>query len=204
MIENILTAVSHFISQTISHTGYLGVFLLMTLQSAAIPLPSEVIMPFAGSLVAAGRFSLPLLALIGALGSVAGSTLTYALGFYGGRPLIRQYGKYILLSERDLILTEKFFSRFGRWSALVGSVLPIVRTFISIPAGIGRVSYRSFVIFYFFGSFIWSFFLAWLGMKLGEHWSSLELYFRKFDILIAAAIVLAFAFWFYRHFRRLT
>ncbi|MEJ0021735.1 MAG: DedA family protein [Candidatus Doudnabacteria bacterium] len=173
----------------------------MAIESAAIPLPSEVIMPFAGFLVASQRFSLLGLGLAGATGSTIGSWLTYCLGYYGGRPLIERYGHWVFLSERELNLTEKFFKKFGHWSTFFGRLLPVIRTFVSIPAGISKVDFLSFTITAFIGSFIWSYFLAWLGQRLGEHWHDLENYFRKFDILIVAVIVIFIIYWIRRHLK---
>ena len=199
-MSHLLSAVSSFITQTISGLGYPGVTLLMGIESAAIPLPSEVIMPFAGFLVASGRFGLWQLALAGAVGSTLGSLLTYGIGYYGGRPLMRRYGHFVFLSERELIWTENFFNRFGHyWSTFLGRILPIIRTFISIPAGVGKVRLIPFTITAFVGSFIWSYFLAWLGLKLGENWDHLEIYFRKFDLVIGVIILFGAIYYIYRH-----
>lgn len=202
MITNLLLTITNFITSTISHLGYPGVVILMAIESAAIPLPSEVIMPFGGFLVLSQRFSLFGLAIAGAIGSVIGSLITYAIGFYGGRPLISKYGRFILLNQHDLELTEKFFKKFGNVSTFLGRILPVVRTFISIPAGIGKVSLPPFIFFTFLGSFVWSYFLAWLGMKLGENWQILENYFRKFDLAIVILFILIIIYWLKRHFNR--
>jgi membrane protein DedA with SNARE-associated domain len=201
MFTDLILAITNFITQTVESWGYVGVVVLMGIESAAIPLPSEVIMPFSGFLVESGRFSLLGLAIAGAIGSVAGSILTYGIGYYGGRPLILKYGKYLLISEKDLELTEKFFQKFGNLSVFIGRVLPVVRTFISIPAGIGKVAVWPFVIYCFIGSFIWSYFLAWLGLKLGENWHALESYFRKFDLLIGLIIIVFVVYWVRRHIK---
>ncbi|MBI4363458.1 MAG: DedA family protein [Candidatus Doudnabacteria bacterium] len=199
MFTDLVFTITNFITQTISSLGYFGVALLMAIESAAIPLPSEIIMPFAGFLVESGRFTLFGLALAGATGSVIGSIVTYALGYYGGRPLIIKYGRYVLISEHDLRLTERFFQRFGKLSTFIGRLLPVVRTFISIPAGIGKVPFGSFVVYTFVGSIIWSYLLAWLGMKLGENWQQLENYFRRFDAVIVIVIVIVIIWWIKRH-----
>lgn len=203
MISHIVAVVTDFIIQTISAWGYAGVGFLMAVESAAIPLPSEIIMPFAGFSVESGRFSLLGLSLAGAIGSTVGSLVTYAIGFYGGRPLIRRYGHWVFLSERELLMTERFFDRFGHtWSTFLGRLLPVVRTFISIPAGIGKVRLLPFTITAFAGSFIWSYFLAWLGLKLGENWHSLESYFRKFDVLILILALLGIVYFIYKHIKK--
>ena len=201
MITDLLVAISHFITSTISNLGYPGVAILMAIESAAIPLPSEVIMPFAGFLVAGGRFSLFGLALAGAIGSTIGSLATYYLGFYGGRRLIAKYGHLVFISQRELDLTERFFFRFKHTATLLGRVLPAIRTFISIPAGIAKVPLVTFTINAFIGSFVWSYFLAWLGLKLGANWNHLEVYFRKFDIFISLIIGGLTAWWIWSHVR---
>lgn len=201
MFTDLILAITNFITQTIDQLGYTGVALLMAIESAAIPLPSEIIMPFSGFLIESGRFSLFGLGLAGAVGSVIGSIMTYALGYYGGRPLIIKYGRYVLITEHDLRLTERFFEKFGKLSTFLGRILPVVRTFISIPAGIGKVPFLPFVFYTFLGSFIWSYFLAWLGLKLGENWHTLESYFRKFDLVIGIAVALFIAYWTQRHIK---
>ncbi|MBI3952615.1 MAG: DedA family protein [Candidatus Doudnabacteria bacterium] len=201
MFTDLILAVTNFITSTIDQLGYVGVALLMAVESAAIPLPSEIIMPFSGFLIESGRFNLWGLGLAGAVGSVVGSVITYALGYYGGRPLIIKYGRFVLISQHDLELTEKFFKKFGSLSSFIGRVLPVVRTFISIPAGIGKVKFLPFVFYTFAGSLIWSFFLAWLGVKLGQNWTLLESYFRKFDAVIVIVIVIVIIWWIRRHFR---
>lgn len=201
MFTDLILAITSFITQTIDQLGYIGVALLMAIESAAIPLPSEIIMPFAGFLVEGGRFNLFGLGLAGAIGSVIGSVITYCLGYYGGRPLIIKYGRFVLITEHDLQLAERFFQRFGNLSVFLGRVVPVVRTFISIPAGIGKVAFRPFVFYCFLGSFIWSCFLAWLGLELGENWHALESHFRKFDLVIVIVIVIVFIWWLRRHIK---
>ena len=200
-MNTIIHSVTQFITHTISALGYFGVTGLMAIESAAIPLPSEVIMPFAGVLTAAGRFNLFGVALAGAVGSVIGSWVTYAIGYFGGRPLVMKYGKYVLITHHDLDLSERFFKKFGGWSTFIGRMLPVVRTFISIPAGIAREPLVPFTIAAFAGSFIWSYFLAWLGQKLGDHYSDLSKYFHKLDAGIVALAALLVIWWVYRHWK---
>ncbi|OGE80532.1 MAG: alkaline phosphatase, partial [Candidatus Doudnabacteria bacterium RIFCSPHIGHO2_01_FULL_45_18] len=171
MITDLLIAITTWITNVISSMGYLGVALLMAIESAAIPLPSEIIMPFSGFLVGGGRFTLLGLAIAGAAGSVLGSLLTYYIGYYGGRPLVAKYGHLIFLSTVELELTERFFKRFRYTATFLGRILPVIRTFISIPAGIAKAPLIPFTVNAFVGSFIWSYFLAWLGFKLGENWN---------------------------------
>jgi membrane protein DedA with SNARE-associated domain len=202
MITDLLVAVSHFITSTIDHLGYAGVALLMAIESAAIPLPSEIIMPFAGFLVESGRFNLWGLGLAGAIGSTIGSLVTYYIGYYGGRRLIAKYEHIFLVSQEELDLTEKFFHRFKHTATFFGRVLPVIRTFISIPAGIAKIPVLPFAVNAFVGSFIWSYFLAWLGLRLGENWKHLEIYFRRFDIVIGVFIILVLLVWLRRHIRK--
>lgn len=200
-MSGLLAAITSLIINTISVLGYSGVAVLMMIESAAIPLPSEVIMPFAGFLVSQGRFGLLGIALAGALGSVLGSCLTYFLGRYGGRSLIEKYGRYVLISHSDLDIADRFFGKFGIFAAFLGRILPVVRTYISIPAGISRVKFWPFTFATFVGSYIWSFFLGWIGFKLGENWESLHLIFQKLDWLIVILIVIVLAWWVRRHLK---
>lgn len=201
MISQILSAVTSFVIYTISSLGYTGVAFLMAIESAAIPLPSEVIMPFSGFLVYVGRFSLFGVALAGAVGSVIGSWVTYWIGKYGGRPLVLKYGRYVLITEHDLVLSDRFFAKFGMWATFFGRILPVFRTYISIPAGISRVKFWPFTFACFIGSFIWSYLLGWVGFKLGENWDKLHVYFRGADVVIVAVIILSAGWWVRRHWK---
>src|SRR5262249_41299319 len=164
MIERIIAALAGFIIAVISKTGYLGVLLLMTIESACIPLPSEVIMPFAGYLVYTGRFNLFWAATAGALGCNLGSVIAYEIGCYGGRPLVERYGSYVFLGRHELDMADRFFQRFGSMAVFVGRLLPVIRTFIALPAGIARLPRPRFYIFTFAGSWAACFALARLGM----------------------------------------
>lgn len=175
--------------------------LLMGIESAAVPLPSEIIMPFAGFLVYENRFTLFGVSMAGAIGSVFGSLAIYFIAARGGRPLVEKYGRYILIAPRDLELADNFFKRFGGWATFAGRMLPVVRTFISVPAGLARMPLLPFTVAAFVGSFIWSYFLAYIGFKLGEHWEKLHERGAIFDYLIAGLIVLAAVWWVRRHFK---
>lgn len=199
MIHSILAAVSGFIIATISTLGYAGVALLMAIESACIPLPSEVIMPFAGFLIAQGRFNLWWVAVFGALGCVLGSILAYAVGYYGGRPLVEKYGKYILISHHDLNLADRFFKKHGIAAIFISRLLPVIRTYISFPAGIAKMKFWPFVIYTFLGSLPWCLALAYLGQRLGENWESLKNYFRGADVIIFILIIVGLALYIYRH-----
>jgi membrane protein DedA with SNARE-associated domain len=204
MIARILEVLSVFIIQVISTLGYGGIVLLMAIESACIPLPSEVIMPFSGYLVYAGRFNLLWAATAGAIGCNLGSILAYEIGFYGGRPLVERWGKYILLSERDLNWAEKFFHKYGGITVLVARLLPVVRTFIALPAGIGKMPRLPFHIYTFIGSWPWCYMLAYVGMKLGEQWDKdprLKIWFHRFDAVIALVIVAGVALFVWSHWK---
>jgi membrane protein DedA with SNARE-associated domain len=201
MLSEVITAVTQWILHVISTLGYSGIALLMAIESAAIPLPSEIIMPFAGFLVAQGRFGLHEVALAGAFGSAVGSAVTYALGYYGGRPLIERYGRYVFIPHSDLERADRFFARFGNLAGFIGRMLPVIRTFISIPAGIGKVRFIPFLIYSFIGSYIWSLFLAYLGFKLGERWTFIRVYLEKLDFLIVTLGIAVIVWWIRRHLR---
>jgi len=203
MISAILAVVTNFIINTISASGYWGVGGLMAIESACIPLPSEVIMPFAGFLAAGGIFSLWGVALAGAVGCVIGSVIAYAVGAWGGRGLIEQYGKYILISRHDLELADNFFNKYGSAAIFFSRLLPVVRTFISLPAGIARMNFSKFVIYTFLGSLPWCYALAYIGFKLGEHWNTLGAYFHKFDAAIGVVILIGVVWYVRRHLKNL-
>jgi len=203
MVEKIISLLAGFIISTISDMGYGGVVLLMAIESACIPLPSEIIMPFSGYLVFTGTMNLWMVATAGALGCVLGSLVAYAVGAWGGRPLVEKYGKYILVSHHDLDLADRWFRRHGDITIFIGRLLPVVRTFIAFPAGVARMPIWRFVIYTFVGSFIWCWALAWVGKKLGENWHSLGVYFHRFDAIIGALIVAGIVWYVWRHIRHM-
>lgn len=198
----IIEILANFVTNTISYLGYSGVFLLMLLESACIPIPSEIIMPFSGFLVATGEFSLWPVAIIGALGNLSGSLLAYYIGFKGGRPLVEKYGRYILINHRDLDLADKFFNRYGEATAFFSRLLPIVRTFISLPAGIAKMNIKKFTVYTFLGALPFSYALAWAGVKMGENWENIRQILHDFNLLIAILIIVFLTWWIWRHFRR--
>ena len=202
MFGKAVAGIAGFIVTLISNLGYGGVMLLMGVESACIPLPSEVIMPFSGYLVFTGVFNLWAVALAGAAGCVAGSLVAYAVGARGGRALVRRYGRYLLMSPHDLELAERWFQRYGDITIFVGRLLPVVRTFIALPAGMARMPLWRFNLYTFAGSFIWCLALAWIGKKLGEHWDALGAYFHRFDIVIAVSFVAAVAWHIHRRLHR--
>lgn len=192
MIARTISLLSAFIIGVISSAGYLGIVVLMAIESACIPLPSEVIMPFSGYLVYAGRFHLLWVATAGAIGCNLGSVIAYEIGFFGGRPLVERYGSYILLSRRELDWADHFFARWGNAAVFVARLLPVIRTFIALPAGIARMPRLRFHVYTFVGSWPWCLVLAYIGMKLGERWETdprLKLWFHRFDAVIVVVIL---------------
>jgi membrane protein DedA with SNARE-associated domain len=204
MISKIIEFLSVIIISVISTTGYAGILLLMAIESACIPLPSEVIMPFSGYLVYTGRFNLFWVATVGALGCNLGSLVAYYVGYYGGRPLVERYGFYIFLSEKELQWADRFFEKRGDWAVLISRLLPVVRTFIALPAGIARMRQVRFHIFTFIGSWPWCFMLAWIGMRLGEKWNTdprLKEWFHRFDAVILGVIVIGVVWFVWTHWK---
>ncbi|MCE9633733.1 MAG: DedA family protein [Methylophilales bacterium] len=201
MIEKLITVLAVWIVGVISSLGYGGIVLLMAIESACIPLPSEIIMPFSGFLVFKGEMALWAVALAGAVGCVVGSIPAYYLGMFGGRPLVEKYGKWVLISHRDLHLADRWFDRHGEVTIFIGRLLPVVRTFIAFPAGIARMNMLKFIAYTFTGSFIWCWLLAYAGMKAGENWEGLKVYFHQFHhvIVIAGAGFVVWYIW--RHFK---
>jgi len=202
MIAKIITILSGFIVAIISALGYGGIVLLMAIESACIPLPSEIIMPFSGYLVSTGELNLWGVAIAGALGCVLGSLVAYWVGMYGGRPFIEKYGRYILLSRHDLDIADRWFAKYGEVIVFVSRLLPAIRTFIAFPAGVARMNLTRFVIYTFAGSLPWCLALAYVGQKLGEQWDKdprLKMWFHRFDFLIGIAAVLFITWWIWRH-----
>jgi membrane protein DedA with SNARE-associated domain len=202
LIGKIIELLSGFIIATISTLGYSGVALLMAIESACIPLPSEVIMPFSGYLVYTGRFNLWLVAIAGAVGCVIGSMVAYWVGMYGGRPLIEKYGRYVLVSRHDLDLADRWFGRYGEIIIFASRLLPVVRTFIAFPAGVARMNVPRFILYTFLGSLPWCLGLAYVGQLLGAEWDkneALKAWFHRFDFVIALVILAAAAWWIWRH-----
>jgi membrane protein DedA with SNARE-associated domain len=198
MIAAILEFLARFIIAVISQSGYLGIVLLMGIESACIPLPSEVIMPFSGYLVHAGRFSLIGVAVAGAVGCNLGSFIAYSVGAWGGRPLAERYGRYVLVTRHDLEMADRWFARYGDWTVFFSRLLPVVRTFIALPAGIARMNFLRFNVYTFLGSLPWCWALAYAGMKLGERWTTLRTYFHRFDAVVGVLLVIG-AVWFLRN-----
>ncbi|WP_287978942.1 DedA family protein [Sphingomonas sp.] len=200
-IDALISSLAMWIVAAISAGGYLGILGLMAIESACIPLPSEVVMPFGGYLVSTGRLDLWLAATAGALGCNLGSVLAYEAGRHGGRPFVERYGRWLLLTTHDVDRAERFFEKYGGAAVLVGRLLPGIRSFIALPAGIARMPMVRFHLYTFVGSWPWCFALAYVGMTLGHRWNSdprLSALFHKFDAALAA-VFLAGVIWFVWH-----
>ena len=197
MLERLVAAATAFIVAAISAGGYAGIVALMAIESACIPLPSEIIMPFAGYLVYRGELSLPGVAVAGALGCVVGSLVAYAIGARGGRPAIERWGRWVLLSPHELELADRWFARWGRQTVFWARLLPVVRTFIALPAGIARMDLWPFVWLTFAGSLPWCWALAYAGLRLAENWARVREALHGVDVAVAAlvAVGLALALW---------
>jgi membrane protein DedA with SNARE-associated domain len=186
-MQTIIDAVVQWATQLIGDWGLPAVFLLMLLESACIPVPSEAIMPFAGFAVSEGTMTLLGITVAGVAGNVVGSWIAYWVGLYGGRPFIDRYGKYILLRHHHVELAERWFARYGPAAVFFSRCLPIVRTFISLPAGIARMPFWKFTLYTLLGCIPWVFFLGWLGTRLGEHWEDIRPYLHYADYVVVAA-----------------
>ncbi len=199
MINRVVEILTTAIISIISSTSYGGVFALMTAESALIPIPSEITMTFSGYLASTGRFSFWLVVLTGAFANLFGSWLAYWLGYWGEesfvRKFIRSYGKYLLVSEDDYTKSEKWYRKYGQSFTFFSRILPIVRTFISLPAGIAHMDFMKFSIFTFVGSFIWCTFLTYIGFYLGKNWNSLHVYYQRFEYVILFAFVCLAAYY---------
>jgi membrane protein DedA with SNARE-associated domain len=207
LLERIIASVASFIVATISTLGYGGIVVLMAIESACIPLPSEIIMPFSGYLVSTGRFNLALVATAGALGCNLGSTIAYAVGYFGGRRMVERWGGLVLMGRRELALVDWFFTRFGSLAVFIGRLLPVVRTFIALPAGIARMPQGRFQLYTFLGSWPWCYALAYVGEQLGERWNTdprLKAFMHRFDGVIVAGIVALVIWYVWAHWKHRT
>jgi membrane protein DedA with SNARE-associated domain len=188
----------------IASGGYTSVILLMAIQSACIPIPSEVIMPLAGYALAHSQLDLIILATVASLASNLGSIPAYWVGARGGRPMVERYGSYLLLSRRDLDLVDRFFDRYGSITVLIGRMLPIVRTFIAFPAGVAKMNQLRFHIYTFIGSWPWCYALAWVGMKLGATWNTdprFKAIFQRFHLAVELVLIAAFLWFVVSHWK---
>lgn len=201
VVFDIIRPLIEFIISFISRVGYLGIFFLMVLESAMIPIPSEIIMPFSGFLVSAGKFGPILVVLAGSLGNLVGSILTYYFGLKVGRAFIIKYGKYVFFKKEHLEFTERLFKNYGDKISFVGRLLPIIRTYVSLPAGIGRTNFIKFVFYTLIGSLIWNSVLTFAGMQLGNNWKNIDRYSIYLDI-VTICIIVGFSAWLVLKFKK--
>ncbi len=199
LIEALITELSRFIVSMISTFGYTGIFVTMAIESACIPLPSEIIMPFAGYLVSSGQFTMLGVTLAGAIGNVAGSIAAYYAGVWGGRPFVERYGPYMLVSRTDMATADSWFAKYGEAAVFFGRMLPVVRTFISLPAGIAGMNIYRFILFTFLGALPWCYLLAYIGLKMGEKWEHLRDYFHQFDVVIGLSLAFGLGYFLWSH-----
>jgi Uncharacterized membrane-associated protein len=187
-LAGIIEAVAREVTARIAALGYWGIAIGMAIESANIPLPSEIILPFGGYLVSTGQLNFFWTAMAGTIGGTVGSIISYILGLYGGRPFLLKYGRYFGVSQKNFDIAESWFLRYGEATVFFTRLMPIIRTFISLPAGISGMNFSRFVLYTFLGSLPWCFFLTYLGMKLGEHWEDLKPWFHRLDVVVAAVI----------------
>jgi membrane protein DedA with SNARE-associated domain len=187
VLEALFMTIVNFLGQF----GYWGIALGMAVESACIPLPSEIILPFGGFLVARGTITFTEALMAGILGGLAGSIVAYAVGRYGGRTLLERYGKYVLISKHELDTADRWFATRGELTVFVGRLLPGIRTFISLPAGIAGMNFGKFILYSLLGMIPWSFAFTWAGVRLGENFTLVREYLHKFDFVIIGVLVLA-------------
>jgi membrane protein DedA with SNARE-associated domain len=198
-VHGLEDAIVAFITSTFASLGYAAPFFLMALESCNIPIPSEVILPLSGFLVGQGQFSFWPAVLAGTFGGALGSAASYWIGALGGRPLMLKYGKYVLISAADAHKADLFFERYGQATAFFSRLLPVVRTFISLPAGITRMNFPKFLVYTVAGSLLWSIVLVYVGEVLGRNWLEVRAELQRFDYAVAAIILLAIALYVWRH-----
>lgn len=182
----------------IGASGYPGVFLLMLLESMVFPVPSEAVMPFAGFLIVDGKFTWTGVIIASTLGSIVGSLLSYAIGYYGGKPFIQKFGKYLLLNTHHLEISERFFAKRGPITILISRFIPVVRHLISIPAGFGKMNLWTFSIYTIIGAGCWNAFLTWVGYELKNNWAKVMTYSHVIDLVVVAVLGIAALYYFYK------
>jgi membrane protein DedA with SNARE-associated domain len=201
VLHQLIDPVLQMIRDLVASWGYLGVVVMMAIESANIPLPSEAIMPTAGILVQQGKMDFHLASLAGAVGCVIGSIPSYFLGRYGGRPFFEKYGRWLLLKPSDLEVADRWVDKYGDWTFFICRMLPVVRTFISFPAGVLKAHFGIFVLFTFVGSLIWCYFLTWVGIKFGENMEMFVDLWHKFDVAIVLVVLAGMGYYLYHHLK---
>jgi membrane protein DedA with SNARE-associated domain len=191
-----------YITQFIQTTGYSSLMVLMAMESMIFPVPSEAVMPFAGFLIAKGTFTFYEVIIYSTIGSIIGSLLSYYIGAYGGRHFINKYGKYFLVSHKDMDMTERFFRRYGSATIFISRFIPVIRHLISLPAGMARMNIWKFLIYTALGAGIWNSFLAFVGYKLQQNWEQIMQYTQIIDIVVIIGLIAAIIFFVYRHLKK--
>jgi membrane protein DedA with SNARE-associated domain len=202
-MSGIIETVSNFAIYLIENLGYWGVFIGMTVESACIPLPSEVIMPLSGYVAYEGKMSLIGITIVGVIGNLIGSWIAYFVGLKGGLPFLEKYGKYFLISHRKLQMAHNWFERYGHEAVLISRCLPIIRTFISLPAGIAEMDFKKFTLYTLIGCIPWVFALGYIGYMLGPNWTIIEQYFRYMDIVVVIVGVSLVAYLLYKYWYKM-
>lgn len=200
MIHLILSTLFNFATGLVSKLGYFGIFLGMLIESASIPLPSEAIMGFSGYLVYKGEFNFWLTVFFGALGNATGSTIMYLAGKYGGHPFLERYGKYLRIEHKEIHKAEKWFNKYGDITVFISQLLPVIRTFISFPAGVLEINYKKFIIYTFTGAFIWCAVLVYVGKTLGSNWERISAYLKPVQNVMIGLVILLVLYWLYKEF----
>ncbi len=193
----IINNLTNFVIQTISNSGYVGIFFLMVAESALIPIPSEIIMPFSGYLVSTGKFNVVAVIIAGSIGNLVGSLIAYFIGAYLGRGFVIRYGKYVLLKKSHLEIAESYFEKYGNKATFISRLLPAIRTYVSLPAGVAKMNLKKFAAYTLIGSIIWNSALTYIGVMLGEEWNSIRKYSSYFDIIVIIAVI-AGIIWYWR------
>lgn len=201
ILHQLISFFGQFAIYIISFLGYPGVFVLMTMESMIIPIPSEAVLPFVGFLVQNGKFNFSLALLFASLGSLVGSLISYYMGLYGGDKLVRRWGKYVFLDESDLTKTELWFRRKGEITIFIARFVPVVRHLISIPAGVGKMDLKKFIFYSVVGATIWNGLLIYVGIILGQNWEELRSYSKYISLLVTIVIILAFAYFVFKHLK---
>ena len=186
------------LTSLVSEMGYLGLFLLIAGESALLPIPSEILLPFAGFLVFSGKISFLFAVLAAVLGQLFGSIIAYTIGYYGGRPLVLKYGKYFLLSKKHFEHVEKWFEKHGNKTIFITRLMPVVRTIISFPAGIVKMSFKKFLFYSTLGIVPWTIFLVYIGFKLGAGWQTIIQFFDKFQIIVVIGLIIFVVWWIWK------
>ncbi|MBI2550318.1 DedA family protein [Candidatus Woesearchaeota archaeon] len=193
---------SELFTGIIASTGYFGIFILMVLESMVAPVPSELVMPFAGFLVADGKLNLWLVIVISSLASITGSLLSYAIAYFGEKELIHRFGRFVFLDKEELEWTQRWFTKHGSITILISRFIPVVRHLISIPAGLARMDIKHFIIFTAVGATAWNTFLLWVGIQLRERWELVKQYSKPLDIIVVILVAAAASYFIYKHWKR--